>query len=600
MWARPNMTSSFDRRRFVLPMLVTMIVFFTAAKLLPPVETPTFSLAAAAGFCNRLYPLVAILLAGGLVMGARGLRRGAELPLRIGASTAPVRFWRWHLAAACLICVLQVSVFQTASQEAGYFGSRLALMDAHKQPYVDFEFAYGYAIIYVPYALHLLGFSIRHALVLTLDLAVVGGVLSIGILVERWIAEARLRLALFWALVLCNAFVLPGPALYYNFGRYAGPFALLLLLSRHGPTLSAAPLFVATAAANLLCYFLSAEMGIAFGAAGLAWLFVATKALSKPQLIAGAAAIVADLAGLILFARPMFTTFLAFREIGVILPVVPHIVMLVVVACFLTVCAISLPAVVAAWRGKLDRPKVLAVSEVCACAALAVALMPVLVGRTWPTTTIAYGFAAVVMAVGYFEAAGARRAALTFASLFIAFTVYCAQFVFHDDIDWIVARARARLSAPAPSRADGRLATFSATPTAAWRKLAQQFPNAYDPLAIIGYRSPHSVDVGYYLGVAATNAFTEAAFARKTTELQRALYYILPSRDLVDRYFSRDRRERALRMFARKSLFPYTFAVNAGARDLAADFAAMLYERCRPLANEGNITVCAGQAKAPP
>jgi len=93
-------TGAFHRRTFVLPMLIVMAVFFAAAKWLPPVATHTESLAVAAGYTNQLRVLLAILLAGGAAMGLLGLQRGADLPLRINSATVPVRYWRWHLAAA--------------------------------------------------------------------------------------------------------------------------------------------------------------------------------------------------------------------------------------------------------------------------------------------------------------------------------------------------------------------------------------------------------------------------------------------------------------------------------------------------------------------
>ena len=602
-------TSGFGERRFLLPLLITMAAFFAAAKLLPPVETGTGSLAVAAGYTNQLRPLLIILLTGGLVMGALGLRRGAALPLRIGASSEPVRHWRWHLAAACLICVLQVFLFPTWTQEAGYFGGRLALMNAHKWPYVDFGYAHGYALIYVPYALNVLGFSIHHALMLALALAVVVGVLSIGVIVQYWIADARLRLALFWALVVCNAAVLPGPSLFYNFARYAAPFTMLLLLTRYGPALNAAALFAAAALANLLAYSLSPEMGIAFGAAALGWLVVAARVLPKSHAIAVAAAVVVDLAGLVVFVRPMFTSFLAFSQIQIILPVVPHIIMVVVVACFLTVCAVAVPAIVTVWRETLDRAQVLKVAQACAGAALAAAMFPAVIGRSWPTTTLAYGFPSVVMALGYLEAARAKRAAVLVAFLFAAFVVYCGQFVVRDDVHQAATRLRAHACALVTlprCRAVGRVTPDAARSAAmrkapaardsAWPQLARRFPEAYDPLGFLGYRFPHSVDFGYFPGIVQGNVVTDAEFARKAAELQDARYYVLPRRDLVERQYSHARSAQALGAFALKSLFPFTFDVKKDYRPPVAAFVDMLYRRCRPLAEQGGITVCAAVA----
>jgi hypothetical protein len=592
------MAGTFDGRGFVLPAAAaTMAVFFAAAKMLPPIETSAFSLAAAAGFTNRLYPLLSILLAGGFVVGALGLRREVILPLRIGVGAAPVPYWRWHVAAACALCVLQISVFQTWSQEASYFGARLALMDAGQRPYADFEFAYGYAVAYGPYALHALGLSIRHALVLALALAALVGVWSIAVIVRHWIADPRLRLLLFWGLIVSSALVRPGPSLNYNFARYALPFALLLVLTRHGPVFGAPGLFAATAAANLVAYFLSPEMGLAFAVGVTGWVAVGCRALPARPAVAALVASGSVLAGLIVFARPMFTTLLAFSEIQVLLPVVPHLIMVLALACFLIVCAAALPAAVAVWRGRSDGSATLTIAQACACAALAAALMPTVVGRSWPTTTIAYGFGTIVMAAGYLEAAGAKRAALAVAWVFVVFVAYCAQFVVRDDV-----RSMARIlsdgctpavSVPCPPVKTGLAAALLTDA----RTLAARFPKAYDPLGAVGYHAPQAVELGYYPGVGQGNAITESAFARKRSESMRAPYYILPVQDAA--WSLRLRRARALQAFAHASLLPVSFRFNADTRDIAVDFIEMLYARCRPLAVLENVKVCAAPG-APP
>jgi hypothetical protein len=578
----------FGWRNVVLPMLVTIAALFAAARLLPPIDSQALSLAVVAGYTNRLYALLLILLAGGLAMGALGRRRGMALALRIGTSGGPARLWRWHVAAACALCVAHVSLFQTWSDEAGYFGVRLALMDEHKVPYWDFEFAYGFANIYVPYALHLLGLSIRAALVLAIDIAVVCGVLSIGVMVAVWIADVRLRLVLFWSLVLCDAFVDPGPSLTYNFERYAAPFAVLLLLTKHGPGWKPPVMFAASAGASLLAFSLSPEMGLAFAAASLAWLMVAFRALSRSQLVAVALAIVAVTGGLILFAAPIFTTLLAFSSVRVVLPVIPHAIMLLVIASFLVLCAGSMPAVVSVWREPPDSERTLIVARACACAALAAALVPAVIGRTWPSTTLAYGFGSVVIAVGYLIAAGAIRAAAMFGALFALCVAYSAASVVRGDIAQL---RRCGLWEPACAQAD--VGSPRAIRQAAWRRLAPRFPNAYDPLDFIGHGAPHTVDVGYYPGLGQGNALDAVGIARKTAELQRAGYYILPERRVGERPYTREAGERTLDAFRRRSGFPFALPAVRNVRSVQREFVDMLYDRCKPVAEEGGVTVCA-------
>ena len=401
--------------------LATAVAFFCAAKWLPPVDADAyFSAAVAAGYTNALLPLLGVLLAGGLAVGWLLGKGAGDLPRRIAE---PVTHWRWHLLAACLISVLQVSLFPDWSEETNFFGVRVALMTDHRLPYVDFEYPYGYLVAYLPYWLHALGLSIVRALIVTLALAVVAGVLSIGVLLQSAIAEPAMRLTLFWALAAVGVLVVPGPSLNYNLGRYASPFALLLLLVRFAPRLPAVGLFAAAGCAQTLVYFVSPEMGAAFSVSLLSWLALSVRALPSAKLIAAGAGLLASGVGLAVFCRPMFRTLFASSQAQILMPIVPNVIMLLYVVCFPILAGVGLRTALTIWTSDEiadARPLISA----CACAALAVALAPAVIGRSWPTITIAYGLATIVMTAGLLAASGRPRAAWAVASVFVIFAAY--------------------------------------------------------------------------------------------------------------------------------------------------------------------------------
>jgi hypothetical protein len=228
--ASPSRTASSARPAgwtFCAILLATVAAFFLAARFLPPIDTHAMSVAVAAGYTNQLLPLVAILLGGAALMAIYA--SPAEQP-RPTAKAVP--FWRWHILAAAGLCVAVVVLVPIWSQPQNYFGERVTLMDAGQRPYVDFEYAYGALVAYLPYGLHAAGLPIQTALEATLCLAVVAGVWAFAVTTECWIPDWRFRLVLCWSLTACEGFVDPGPSLNYNFGRYALPFALMILVTR--------------------------------------------------------------------------------------------------------------------------------------------------------------------------------------------------------------------------------------------------------------------------------------------------------------------------------------------------------------------------------
>jgi len=551
-------------------------MFFCAAKWLPATDIGVESKAAAAGYTNLLWPLVALLLIGGLAAGLVMGKEAGGLPKRIAETAEPVAYWRWHLAAACLISVLQVCLFPIWSKEANYFGVRVALMADHKLPYVDFEYAYGYAVAYLPYWLHALGLSIGRALAATLALATVAGVLSVGVLLRAAIARPAMRLTLFWTLVVVGVVVDPGPSLNYNLGRYASPFALLLLLVRFAPRLGAIALFAAVAAANTLVYFISPEMGAAFSAAILAWLALGWRALPRLKLIAIAAGLIASGVGLAVFAGPMFATLFDYSQAQILMPVVPNVIMLLYGVCLPILCGVGLRSAFTVWRGE----------------DVAVALAPAVVGRSWPTITIAYSFATIVMAAGLLAAAGRTRASWVVVGVFVVF-------VGHSAIDGVMSTWPAALHI-GPHRHRGLQAAHPggqrARPddddTATW--LNQTFKGAYDPLAVVGHRHPTVVNLGHYIGM--EDLATHDTLNKKRQEFQHAQIYILPPNDARATRFEAPMDSASLDGFERAGLYPFPISVRPDTTpSLKAQIVSAFFTQCHPIATHGALVVCTHQ-----
>jgi len=570
--------------------LSTAVVFFCAAKWLPPVDANSYySKAVAAGYSNALLPLVGVLLVGGLAVGLLLGKGAGDLPRGIAEIAKPVAYWRWHLLAACLISVLQVSLFPVWSEEANFFGVRVALMANHKLPYVDFEYPYGYLVAYLPYWLHALGLSIARALTVTLALAAVAGVLSIGVLLQSAIAKPAMRLTLFWTLAAVGVLVEPGPSLNYNLGRYASPFALLLLLVRFAPRLPAVGMFGAAACAQTLVYFVSPEMGAAFSVSTLAWLALSVRALPNAKLIAAGAGLLASGAGLAVFCQPMFWTLFVYSQAQILMPIVPNVIMLLYVVCFPILAGVALWTAITIWKSDEiadARPRIGA----CACAALAVALAPAVIGRSWPTITVAYGLATIVMTAGLLAASDRPSAAWVVASMFAIFVAY-SSILGGVTRDWapVLRRVLHRHAAPDPNRAAAQIAKGNMADTGRW--LAQTFPNAYDPLDLIGARQPSMVDLGFYIGM--DDLATNNAFDRKREDFQRAKYYIIPT----DKAAAMESPDQSLNGFTRAGLFPFYLSVAPSTAPMAKEqFLDALFSQCQPIASHGTVTVCARQA----
>jgi hypothetical protein len=586
-------------RIFAAPLLATAIFFFGAARFLPPIETGGGeSVAVLAGYTNRLIPLITIVVAGafaiGAVLFATARKDIIALQLRMfSRSPWPTKYR--HIVAACLLCVFVIAAFPVWSDERGYFGQRLVMMIAGERPYTNFEYAYGYLVAYLPYGLHLAGLSIRVSLVVTLCLFAVAGVFSFAVILARCVPNPSCRVVLFWLLVACEAFVEPGPSLNYNFGRYAMPFMIVSVLTESLAALNLKQTFAAFAAAVVFLDFISPELALGFSSALLAWLIVVCRQISAGKLAAGFVGTLAAAIATPLLIPDMFTTFVAYAQIQIFLPVVPNVIMMLVILAFLSVAAINFAVALSIWRGERPRAEALQLSLPAAYALLCAGLLPALVGEGWPTITIAYGFVPVVMSIGYLLQAGAKRTAWAVVGVFGAFVVYSAQFEMRSDAGKAIHSLRtacARLLMPpcAGNRQPAAPDTAARLARAAAADFVRaNYPDAYDPLAILGAPQPGVSKVGYYVGL--TDIKTQHGLDRKNAEIDGAPYYILPKSEAsAVQFYARPDTDRSLAAFAAAGLYPLPLHGMPG--QFRALFVAKLYQECHEIAASGDLIVC--------
>jgi hypothetical protein len=588
----------FFKRISAAPLLATAIFFFGAARFLPPVETGGPSIAVLAGYTNRLIPLIAIVLVGTAAVGTVLLAtaRNDIIALQLsmfGRSPWPTKYR--HIVAACLLCVFVIAAFPVWSDERGYFGQRLVMMIAGERPYTDFEYAYGYLVVYLPYALHLAGLSIRASLIIALCLFAMAGVVSFAVIVARCVPNPSCRAVLFWLLVACEAFVAPGPSLNYNFGRYAMPFVILSVLTESLPDLNLMQTCAAFAAAVVFLDFVSPEMALGFSSALLAWLVVVCGQISVGKLAAGLFGTLTAAIATPLLVPDMFATFVAYAQVQILLPVVPNLIMMLAILGFLSVGAINFAVALSIWRGERSRAEALQLSLPAAYSLLCAGLLPAVVGRAWPTITIAYGFVPVVMSIGYLLQAGAKRTAWAVVGVFAAFVIYSAQFEMRDDAGKAIHSLRIacqglpiRVCAgnrqPAAPDTAPRLARATAADF-----LRANYPDAYDPLAILGAPQPGVSKVGYYVGL--TDITTQQGLDRKIAEIDRAPYYILPKSEAsAVQLYARREADRTLAAFAAAGLYP--LPLHGMPDQFRALFIAKLYQECHEIVASGDLIVC--------
>jgi len=576
---------------FAAPLLAIAIIFFGAARFLPPVDTGGESIAVLVGYTNRLIPLIAILSAGAVAVGTFCFMIARNDAIALQAGMLSHTSWRTkyrHIVAACLLCVFAIATYPAWSNEYGFFGQRLTMMTDGLRPYTDFEYPYGYIVAHLPYALHLAGLSIPASLIIALCLFAVMGIVSFAVILERNVSDPSCRAVLFWSLVACETFVEPGPSLNYNFGRYAMPFAILSLLTEKLTALNIVQIFAAFAGAVVFLDFVSPEIAFGFSAALLAWVAVVARQISLGKVAAGVLGVLAGAIGTPLVVPDMFVSFNSYAQVQVLMPVVPNIIMALVILSFLSIGTINFAVALSIWSGKRSRHLALQLSLPTAYALLSAGLLPAVVGRSWPTITIAYGFVPIVMSIGYLIQSGRKRTAWAVTSVFAVFVAYSAQFEMENMARAVFHRLKTACAGlhvslcteerqPPSVRTDRLLAR-----TAAVEFLRANYPASYDPLAILGAPQRGVSNVGYYVGL--QDIPTQQGLDRKAAELDQATTYILPANKERIRVGPR-----SLTEFARAGLYPLALlAVPSDAR-FKSSFVAMLYEKCRSVAAFGDI-----------
>ncbi len=588
---------------FIMTLLTVAMLFFNAAHSLSPIEEAGESIAAQAGYTNQLVPLIIILLSGTLLAGMVLFLTAREsiISLQFGMANRTQRQWPTkyhHFAIACMICVFVIATFPVWSNEEGYFGQRLTMMVAGLKPYQDFEYAYGYIVSYLPYLLHLTGLSIHFSLVITLCLFAVAGIISFAFIVERYITNQLYQVTLFWLLVICETFVNPGPSLNYNFGRYALPFVFISLLTESFQTFSIVLIFTIFAGAVVVLDFISPEIGLGFSFALLAWLAIIFRQASPGKWAAGFMGILITTVGIPLAVPNMFTTFNAYVHAPLLMPVVPNIIMMLAVFSFMMVSSVNFVAALSIWRKEQPPVQALQLSLPIAYVLLSTSLLPAMIGRSWPTITIAYGFVPIIMSIGYLSQSGSKWISGLVVCVFAAFIGYSAQFEIWHDVRaaghflkttcanlYLQPRTKQRYVPSLPIH-------YLVEDTEKVAFLKKNYPGAYDPLAIFKTSKHNVLTHGYYLGL--VDITTQQELDRKSAELERAIYYILPVRgnETAKRSFHRES-ELILSRFAKVGLYPYPLHITRPHTNVKDYFVDMLYQKCRQITTFDNFVICA-------
>lgn len=273
---------------------VGALLVFGLPWLVPGSSDPVVSLSWATGFDNRTAMVGMVLtvcaaFAVGLI-AARGSVRSehrrviVDVPPKAervdGRAVIAVMCVTAATAAALIWATGHVAAYQYG--EMSYFLNRLAYTATGARPYIDFEFAYGPALLYAPYlayrALAPLGGGPLPGYFLVLVFMELGAVAALAWIVDRLALDRRTRT---WVFVAFSAPMLVNETLglQYAFLRHVAPIALLVLLDERvrplgeGPRADAKALGWATVT-TIAGFALSIEVGLALFVASLVYLLV--------------------------------------------------------------------------------------------------------------------------------------------------------------------------------------------------------------------------------------------------------------------------------------------------------------------------------------
>lgn len=330
--------------------------------------------------------------------------------------------YRIYWLMAFLYSLLTVAAFGMAGGarfygidwESSHFLWRLKLMELYAlRPYVDFHFEYGPALIYLPSYFHRLlapfGVSFEasyyafHYLVNLLGLYCIFALLNRALMpsTRRTIAFAVVGLASFAPYMGLNGVS----------ARFLMPYLLLIVIDRTigEPAgaldrLRVLKLFMLWFLAALICISISAEIGLAFAVAVIAYSASRSRSAFVGAACGVAALMLAFLLCRMLLPSPYYASLLSFSKGANNLPLVPAPHLLLYAATLF----LAVPTMMAAATFNRDggRPLLFALS------ALSLSLIPGALGRCDPPHVFFYGLGISLIVFGQQANASKKRFAV--------------------------------------------------------------------------------------------------------------------------------------------------------------------------------------------
>jgi len=218
----PN--SIMTSRRYLLAWVYFFAAFATVlcVPYLVP-QQPSNSSSWLFGYNNRAAVVLIVLFA---IVGARWTH-GAYLKLHTGQSQRMPLWPLWaSLGYAAYVCITAYRAHGHAGgySESAYSIQRVWLMTLGKRPYIDFEWPFGVAQIYIPYALHqAFGIGIEPAVYLYWGVAVVTGIVLLYLAVRIIDYPSHHNAAIYCIVFALSAVGLNGMGAQYTPLRYSAP-----------------------------------------------------------------------------------------------------------------------------------------------------------------------------------------------------------------------------------------------------------------------------------------------------------------------------------------------------------------------------------------
>jgi hypothetical protein len=432
--------------------------------------------------------------------------------------------------------------------ESSHFLWRLKLMELYAlRPYVDFHFEYGPALIYLPSSFHrlLAPFAVSseasyyafHYLVNLLGLYCIFALLNRALMPStcRTIAFAIVGLASFAPYMGLNGVA----------ARFLMPYLLLILIDRAIGARSSAPnlfrvlkLFTLWLLSALICISISAEIGLAFAVAVIAYSASICRSDVVGAACAVAALVVAFVLCRVLLPVPYFASLLSFAKGANNLPLLPAPHLLLYAATLF----LAVPTMVAAGTFNEDPGRPL----LFALAGLTLSLIPGALGRCDPPHVLFYGLGASLILFGQLANASRKGFALysiAYAAVCIVGLQWSNIRVFQVSYRSVVSKTAVRRAAAAlgvdlkrgRSATEGSKTTGQGTAVNSVSYLAalDKYPAFGLPFANYGtdketerYLWAHrKIAPEYYVG--AIGVYTEGDVSRKLQDVARNEYLLL-------------------------------------------------------------------------